>query len=66
MDDTSLLALAFELAARAGQTILAVRAHGFDTMHKADASPVTIADQQAERLIVAGLRAATGRRLLVC
>jgi 3'(2'), 5'-bisphosphate nucleotidase len=58
MDDTSLLTLAFDLAARAGQTILAVRAHGFDTMHKADASPVTIADQQAERLIVAGLRAA--------
>jgi 3'(2'), 5'-bisphosphate nucleotidase len=59
MDDTSLLALAFELAARAGETILAVRAHGFETMHKADASPVTLADQKAEELIVAGLRAAT-------
>lgn len=59
MDNTSLLALAFDLAARAGETIMAVRAHGFDTMHKADASPVTIADQQAEALIVAGLRAAT-------
>jgi len=42
MDDTLLLALAFELAARAGETILAVRARGFDTMHKADASPVTV------------------------
>jgi 3'(2'), 5'-bisphosphate nucleotidase len=59
MDDTALLALAFELAARAGETILAVRAHGFETMHKADASPVTIADQKAEGLIVAALRAAT-------
>ncbi len=59
MDDTPLLTLAFELAARAGEIILAVRAHGFATMHKADASPVTIADQRAERLIVAGLRAAT-------
>jgi 3'(2'), 5'-bisphosphate nucleotidase len=59
MDDTPLLALAFELAARAGETILAVRAHGFHTMHKADASPVTVADQQAESLIAAGLRAAT-------
>jgi 3'(2'), 5'-bisphosphate nucleotidase len=59
MDDAPLLALAFELAARAGETILAVRARGFHTMHKADASPVTVADQQAELLIVAGLRAAT-------
>jgi len=59
MDDTSLLALAFDLAARAGETILAVRAHGFETMHKTDASPVTIADQKAEVLIVAALRAAT-------
>ncbi len=59
MDDISLLALAFDLAARAGETILAVRAHGFDTRHKADSSPVTEADQQAELLIAAGLRAAT-------
>lgn len=59
MDDTALLALAFDLAARAGETILAVRARGFETRHKADASPVTEADQQAELLIAAGLRAAT-------
>ena len=59
MDDNSLLALAFTLAADAGQTILAVRARGFDTMRKADASPVTEADQLAELLIAAGLRAAT-------
>ncbi len=59
MDDISLLALAFDLAARAGDIILAVRARGFDTLHKADSSPVTEADQQAELLIAAGLRAAT-------
>ena len=59
MNDTALLALAFDLAARAGEIILAVRARGFDTHQKADASPVTEADQQAELLIAAGLRAAT-------
>ncbi len=59
MKDIALLELAFDLAARAGETILAVRARGFDTQIKADASPVTEADQQAELLIVRGLRAAT-------
>jgi 3'(2'), 5'-bisphosphate nucleotidase len=59
MNDAALLALAFDLAARAGETILAVRAHGFVTRRKADASPVTEADQRAELLIAAGLRAAT-------
>jgi 3'(2'), 5'-bisphosphate nucleotidase len=59
MDDTSLLQLAFDLAARAGETIMAVRARGFATTAKADESPVTEADHAAEALIVAGLRAAT-------
>lgn len=59
MDHTALLELAFDLAARAGETILTVRARGFDTLQKADLSPVTEADQQAELLIAAGLRAAT-------
>ena len=54
MKDIALLELAFDLAARAGETILAVRARGFDTQIKADASPVTEADQQAELLIVGG------------
>ena len=54
-----LLALGFDLAARAGEVILSVRARGFDTVRKADASPVTEADQQAEQLILAALRAAT-------
>jgi 3'(2'), 5'-bisphosphate nucleotidase len=59
MDDMALLALAFDLAGRAGTVIMGVRARGFDTERKADASPVTEADRAAEALIVAGLRAAT-------
>ena len=58
MDDTALLGLAADLARRAGAIILAVRARGFETRSKADASPVTEADHAAEALIVAGLRAA--------
>lgn len=58
MDDTALLGLAADLARRAGATILAVRARGFETQRKADASPVTEADHAAEALIVEGLRGA--------
>ena len=54
-----MLTLAADLARRAGAVILAVRARGFDTLHKSDASPVTEADHAAEALIVEGLRAAT-------
>jgi 3'(2'), 5'-bisphosphate nucleotidase len=59
MDDTALLSLAADLARQAGATILAVRARGFGTERKADASPVTEADHASEALIVAGLRRAT-------
>jgi 3'(2'), 5'-bisphosphate nucleotidase len=59
MDDVFLLDLACDLAARAGEIIMAVRARGFATSAKADKSPVTEADHAAEALIVAGLRAAT-------
>jgi 3'(2'), 5'-bisphosphate nucleotidase len=59
MDDPSLLTLAADLAERAGAIILAVRARGFSTTQKSDASPVTEADHAAEALIVAGLRGAT-------
>lgn len=59
MDDTALLSLAADLARRAGATILAVRARGFDVRAKADASPVTAADHAAESLILDGLRSAT-------
>lgn len=59
MNTTELLELAFQLAERAGHAILAIRAEGFETMHKADASVVTVADHAAEAIIVAALRAAT-------
>jgi 3'(2'), 5'-bisphosphate nucleotidase len=59
MNDMALLELALGLAAQAGAKILEVRARGFDTIRKADASPVTEADHAAEAVIVAGLRAAT-------
>ncbi len=59
MNNTALLELAADLAHRAGAAILAVRALGFETLRKADRSPVTAADHAAEAVIVAGLRAAT-------
>ncbi|MBL8536008.1 MAG: 3'(2'),5'-bisphosphate nucleotidase CysQ [Hyphomonadaceae bacterium] len=43
------------LALAAGREILAVRDQGFDTDHKRDGSPVTLADQRAEAVIEAGL-----------
>ena len=58
MDDTLLLSLAADLAHRAGALILAIRARGFETLRKADASPVTEADHAAEALILEGLRGA--------
>jgi 3'(2'), 5'-bisphosphate nucleotidase len=61
MDDRALLELAFDLARRAGEVIMQVRARGFETLEKADESPVTEADHAAEALIVAGLRAACPR-----
>jgi len=59
MDDTALLSLAADLARRAAGVILSIRARGFETVAKPDASPVTEADHAAEALILAGLRAAT-------
>lgn len=59
MTDTELLELAFGLASKAGEAILAIRHRGFETMHKADASVVTEADHAAERIIAAALREAT-------
>ena len=58
MDDAALLSLAADLARRAGGVILAVRARGFETLRKRDASPVTEADHAAEALILEGLRQA--------
>jgi 3'(2'), 5'-bisphosphate nucleotidase len=57
-EDAALLALATDLATRAGAAILQVRRGGFDVQRKADRSVVTAADHAAEAIIVAGLRAA--------
>jgi 3'(2'), 5'-bisphosphate nucleotidase len=57
--DRSLMDLAAGLAWQAAELILGIRARGFSTMRKADASAVTEADQAAEALIVAGLRRST-------
>jgi 3'(2'), 5'-bisphosphate nucleotidase len=56
--DETLLAMAAELADRAGAAILKVRRGGFAVEHKQDRSIVTAADRAAEAIIVAGLRAA--------
>lgn len=53
------MALAVRLAGAAAAAILRVRAAGFSVVQKADATPVTLADTQAEQVIVQGLRAAT-------
>ena len=47
------------LAHEAGACVMAVYATAFSVQGKADASPVTLADQQAEGLILAGLRRLT-------
>ncbi len=53
------LAVALDLAAQAAELIMAVYNTGdFSVDRKADGSPVTVADQGANDLIVAGLRAA--------
>ena len=58
MNDDALLALATELADRAGAEILAIRDRGFQIERKADRSVVTAADHAAEAIILAGLRQA--------
>lgn len=58
-DAEALLALAARLADEAAALINDIRDNGFETIIKADKSPVTEADKAAERHILAGLRAAT-------
>jgi 3'(2'), 5'-bisphosphate nucleotidase len=58
MDDKALLELAASLALQAADTILEIRARGFEVLRKADRSVVTEADNAAEAIIVAGLRRA--------
>jgi 3'(2'), 5'-bisphosphate nucleotidase len=59
MNDERLLTLAADLAWQAASVILGLRARGFATSTKPDASPVTEADQASERLLAQGFRAAT-------
>jgi 3'(2'), 5'-bisphosphate nucleotidase len=59
MDDLALVQLAVRLAGAAAAEILAIREAGFSVQHKTDLSPVTLADQRAEQIILEGLRAAT-------
>ncbi|OYU78560.1 MAG: 3'(2'),5'-bisphosphate nucleotidase CysQ, partial [Burkholderiales bacterium PBB5] len=54
LPDLNALAL---LARQAGQRVMAIYATEFEVHGKADDSPVTLADQQAEAVILAGLRA---------
>lgn len=44
-----------DLALEAGREIMAVYRGDFETIRKSDGSPVTLADQRAEALIIAGL-----------
>ncbi|MEM9677618.1 MAG: 3'(2'),5'-bisphosphate nucleotidase CysQ [Pseudomonadota bacterium] len=57
MEDLKHLAdIASPLAVLAGNEIMAVRAGGFAVDTKGDGSPVTVADQRAEHLILQGLQ----------
>lgn len=58
-DLTTLLDRVAALVRDAGDTVMAIYRSDFTVQDKADASPVTLADQQAEAVILAGLRALT-------
>ncbi|WP_306004841.1 3'(2'),5'-bisphosphate nucleotidase CysQ [Aquicoccus porphyridii] len=66
MDHDKLSTVMRELALRAGETIMDIyRADDFEVKVKSDASPVTEADEAADAVISAGLRAAFPDVLLV-
>jgi 3'(2'), 5'-bisphosphate nucleotidase len=58
LDLERLLAITFDAARRAGDAIMEIYAGDFAVGRKADASPVTLADQRAETIILAALTAA--------
>jgi 3'(2'), 5'-bisphosphate nucleotidase len=58
LDLERLLAVTFDAARRAGEAIMEVYAGDIAVTRKADASPVTLADQRAETIILAALAAA--------
>lgn len=55
-DDLTILGLLEPLALAAGRRIMEICARGFETETKADCSPVTQADREAEAIILSGLR----------
>jgi 3'(2'), 5'-bisphosphate nucleotidase len=55
-----------EIALRAGEAIMRIYASGTEVRTKADASPVTDADEEASKLILAGLREIAPEVLAVC
>jgi 3'(2'), 5'-bisphosphate nucleotidase len=59
LDLERLLAITFDAARRAGEAIMEVYGGDFAVGRKADASPVTLADQRAETIILAALAAGT-------
>ena len=56
---SAMLAAIEQLARQAAQRVMAIYATDFKVQGKADDSPVTLADQQAEAVILAGLRLLT-------
>lgn len=56
-DDATVLSLIEPLALAAGRRIMEIAAEGFAAEAKADASPVTRADREAEEILLSGLRA---------
>lgn len=58
-DLTTLLDRVAALVRDAGETVMAIYRSDFSVQDKADASPVTLADQQAEAVILAGLHRLT-------
>jgi 3'(2'), 5'-bisphosphate nucleotidase len=65
MDHARLLPEIVALAERAGAVILEHYREGVEVRAKADASPVTIADEAAEAVILAGLAGLTPKTLVV-
>lgn len=55
-DDAAILSLIEKLALDAGRRIMEIVAEGFAPEAKADASPVTRADREAEAIVLSGLR----------
>lgn len=58
IDLVRIVSLAERLAVEAGKAIMEIYAGPFEVARKDDASPVTEADRRAEKIILAGLRAA--------